>query len=163
MKTDNLTYENQIILHVSELKSFALKLTKNIADSEDLLSKTILSALENKSKYKPNTNLRAWLYTIMRNFFINDYRRIKRFGYNLEIDGLSNESICIENDIDKKILLDQVLSFLDKQKEQQSIPIIMYAEGYQYDEIAEITNEPIGTVKSRIFKMRGKLNSNNIR
>lgn len=152
-----MTFEDQIISHIPKLKLFALSLTKNTTDSEDLLGKTILSALENKSKYKPDTNLRAWVYTIMRNFFINDYRKLKRFGYPSELCELSIDNICIESEIDKKILLDQVLSFLDKQSSKQSIPIIMYAEGYQYDEIAKITDEPIGTVKSRIFKMRGKL------
>lgn len=154
-----MSFEQQLIDYTPKLKLFALSLTKNMADSEDLLGSTILSALSNKSKYKPDTNFKAWVSTIMRNSFINDYRKIKRFGHTVELSELSIDNICLENKIDSKILFEQVCLFIDNQSSKQSTPIIMYSQGYGYEEISEITNEPIGTVKSRIFKMREKLNN----
>lgn len=153
-----MNFEQQLIDYTPKLKMFALSLTNNYALAEDLLSSTILSALVNKSKYKPDTNFKAWTSTIMKNSFINDYRKIKRSGHSVELSKLSIDNSCVENKIDKKILLDQVLDFINSQNLKQATPILMYSQGYSYEEIAEITNEPIGTVKSRIFKMREKIN-----
>ena len=153
-----MNFEQQLIDYTPKLKMFAMSLTKNVTLSEDLFCSTILSALSNKSKYKPDTNFKAWVSTIMRNLFINDYRKIKRFGYNVELSNLSLDDICTEAKIDKKILLDQVYDFINSQGPKQSTPILMYSQGFGYEEIALITNEPVGTIKSRIFKMREKLN-----
>lgn len=158
-----MDFEQQLIDYTPKLKSFALSLTRNVALSEDLLGSTILAALTNKSKYKPDTNFKAWVSIIMRNSFINDYRKVKRVGRPVELSKLSINNICVENKIDKKILLDQVLDFINSQDQKQALPILLYSKGYGYDEISKITNEPIGTIKSRIFKMREKLNKNIVR
>ena len=154
-----MNFEQQLIDHTPKLKLYALSLTRNRIDREDLLSSTVLAALTNKSKYKPDTNFKAWVYTIMRNLFINDYRRVKRFGRTVQLSKLKPDDICIENKIDNKILFEQVCLFINSQSKKQSTPMLLYSQGYGYEEIAQITNEPIGTVKSKIFFMRKKLHN----
>ncbi len=143
------------------LERFAIRLTSNRDDAKDLLQDTFLKAISYRDKFSDNTNLKAWTYTIMKNTFINNYRRLSKasttfdnskdlFYLNLKnSSGLGMpESSYSEMEIEKKIEL------LD---DEFKIPFIMHVNGFKYKEIADELNLKIGTVKSRIFFARKKL------
>jgi len=142
------------------LFSFALKLSKRKEDAEDLLQETMMRAFKNKSKFEVGTNFKAWAATIMRNTFINGYRKKKRrnfykepidkHAYSLDIDPSYNRGIDDLQMQDLKIVLDSI-------GESYSEPFILFYKGFQYDEISSKMGIPIGTVKSRIFFARRKM------
>ena len=143
----------------SNLLNFALTLTNDRDDAYDLLQDTTVKALTNREKYADNTNLKGWLFTIMRNLFINNYRRSARTqavadttGYQLnlcqEAGASSPEGSYAEGEIRNAIA-----EFDPKFGE----PFAMHVAGYKYNEIAEKMNLPLGTVKSRIFFARQAL------
>lgn len=152
----------QNILNVqSELRNFALKLTADYEDANDLLQETTLKALDNKEKYTDETNFRGWMYTIMRNLFINNYRKTLRdqtyvdktdnlFFLN---SGIDLEADSMEGAYDAKEM-HRIVNSLPK---EYRIPFSMYVAGFKYREIAERLQLPLGTVKSRIFFSRQKL------
>lgn len=156
-----LTFEEQI-LHLQEnLLMFALKLTGDRDNANDLLQETILKAMKNKDKYTENTNLKGWLFTIMRNIFINEYRRAAvrkttvdntegSYFLNLPQDSgfTTPEGSYTLVEIEKAIA-----SF----KDEYRIPFTMHVAGFKYKEIADKMDLPIGTVKSRIFFARKQL------
>ena len=144
-----------------DLHRFALKLTTNREEADDLLQETSLRILDNKEKYTNNTNFKAWAYTVMRNLFINNYRKVVREQtfvdntaslYHLNIpqnSGLNTpEGAYTVQEINKAIL-----SLSDEYK----TPFLLHIEGFKYEEIAEEISLPLGTVKSRIFFARQKL------
>jgi len=142
------------------LFSFALKLTKRKEDAEDLIQETMMRAYRNKSKFQVGSNFKAWSATIMRNTFINGYRKKKRrnmykepidkHAYSLEIDPSYNKGIDDLQLEDLKVVLDSI-------GKSYSQPFMYFYNGFQYDEIAEKMEIPIGTVKSRIFFARKKM------
>lgn len=145
----------------ANMLNFAFMLTSNRDDAYDLLQDTMLKVLDNKEKYTENTNFKGWVFTIMRNIFINNYRRVVRsatvidktedlYHLNLSQDsGLdSPESAYCVNEI-----MDVVNAFPDKFRK----PFEMHVAGYKYDEIADKLELPLGTVKSRIFAARKML------
>lgn len=154
--TELLSYENP-------LKYFALKLTSDNEDAEDLLQETFLKALKYKDKFKEKTNLKAWLYTIMKNTFINNYRRKskrKTIMDNTEDDFFLNSSkhrspVSPDSEYNYK----EITKTVEALNDECRIPFKMHNEGYKYKEIADELSMPIGTVKSRIFLARKKLSS----
>lgn len=143
------------------LLNFAYKLTSNRDDAYDLLQDTTLKALDNEDKYADNTNFKGWVFTIMRNLFINNYRRNARaativdttdnfYHLNLSQDsGLESP----EDSYGAKEITSAIAEFSDEYR----IPFSMHVAGYKYSEIAEEMDLPLGTVKSRIFFARKKL------
>jgi RNA polymerase sigma-70 factor (ECF subfamily) len=142
-----------------ELLRFANKLTGNREDANDLLQDTMLKALGNEDKFVPGTNFRAWVYTIMRNIFINNYRRGLRVQTYIDSNDvylnsardISTEST--ENTYDLKEMY-HIVALLPK---RYKVPFAMYVSGFKYREIAEKMALPVGTVKSRIFLTRHRL------
>jgi RNA polymerase sigma-70 factor (ECF subfamily) len=153
---------NQDILGMQEnLKFFALKLTENEEDANDLIQETYLRALTNKSKFKEDTNIRAWLYTIMRNTFINSYRKSKRDNTfrdqtdnNYYLDQGKEKSF---NSTDSMLAEKEINLSISQLDEDLRKPFMMHTEGFKYKEIADQMDIPIGTVKSRIFISRQRL------
>jgi len=152
-----MNFEDELLTMIPRLKNFAFRLTKNIENSEDLLSETILLALKNKAKYTDGTNFKGWVNTIMKNSFISDYRRSIKFRCTEQIEDIKSDSVCRETEIYNKLFLNEVFELINKQNEKLSIPMILFSQGFKYDEISEMIGCPIGTVKSRIFVMREKL------
>lgn len=145
----------------SNMLNFAYTLTSNRDDAYDLLQDTMLKVLDNQDKYVENTNFKGWVFTIMRNIFINNYRRVVRSAtvvdrtedlYHLNLPQDSGfetpEGAYSVNEISNV-----VAEFPAKYRE----PFNMHVAGYKYHEIAEKMNLPIGTVKSRIFSARQAL------
>ena len=156
-----LEFNNQMLSFKMPLKYFAISLTSDNDDADDLLQDTMLKALMYKDKYTEATNLKAWLYTIMKNTFINNYRRnIKKRQiidttkdlYFMNIPQ-SNSAVSPISQISEK----DIKGHIDALEDDLRVPFVRYFEGYKYKEIADNLNIPIGTVKSRIFLARKKL------
>jgi RNA polymerase sigma-70 factor (ECF subfamily) len=143
------------------LKPFALKLTKDAEDANDLLQETMLKAFTNRDKFADGTNLKAWLYTIMKNTFITNYQRLVRKNTFIDttdnlhyINSMSNVthnlaySTFTQGDIDRVV---------NSMEEALRVPFIMHFRGFKYHEIAEKLHIPIGTVKNRIHIARKEL------
>jgi RNA polymerase sigma factor (sigma-70 family) len=143
------------------LERFAIRLTSNRDDAKDLLQETFMKAISYRDKFSDNTNLKAWTYTIMKNTFINNYRKSSKVNttfdhsndlYFMNLNKASGldlpESSYSTKEIEKKIEL------LDC---EFKAPFLMHVKGYKYKEIADRLNLKIGTVKSRIFFARKKL------
>ncbi len=143
------------------LQFFANKLTGNEEDAKDLLQETYLKALTYKDKFVRQTNFKAWVFTIMKNIFINNYRRNKRA--NTILDSTENH-YYINNTVEERYTKpDSVFAVNEMENAIKDLDadyrraFEMYNDGYKYKEIAEELNLSIGTVKSRIFFVRQKL------
>ena len=143
------------------LNSFAYKLTKNVEDARDLFQETAFRAMTNKDKFSPGTNFKAWLFTIMKNIFINNYR--KKMKANTIMDSTDNMyyinsgSTIISNGAESNIMLQELCKMVDHLEDGIRIPFMMHHHGYKYQEIADSMKLPLGTVKSRIFFARRDL------
>ena len=143
------------------LKGFALKLTKDINFADDLFQETAFRAFKNRDKFKPGTNIRAWLSTIMKNIFINSFRKKKQYQHlqdtTKENYMLNSSSTVIENDGEWNVQLEELSGIIDELKDGLKIPFLMVYQGYHYEEISKHMGLPLGTVKSRIFLARKEL------
>lgn len=150
---------NELLLsNAYSLKPFAISLTRDHEVAKDLFQETLYKALSNHDKYNAGTNIKAWLYTIMRNIFINEYRRKtkkKTIFDNTADDFLINSgSVTINNTAETTIQLKEIKEAINALPEIFKTPFLLYFEGYRYHEISEALNEPLGTIKSRIHFAR---------
>lgn len=145
----------------SNMLNFAYMLTSNRDDAQDLLQDTTLKVLDNYDKYTENTNFKGWVFTIMRNIFINNYRRAVRSNtvvdrtedlYHLNLPQDSGYQTP-EGAFGVNEISDAIADFPEKYR----IPFSMHVAGYKYNEIAEHMHLPLGTIKSRIFFARQAL------
>ena len=145
----------------TELHRFALKLTADREEADDLLQETSLKALDNEDKYTPDTNFKGWMYTIMRNIFINNYRRTVRDQTFVDhTDNLFHLSLPQDSGFEStegSYDLKEIRKIVNTLPKEYRIPFSMYVSGFKYREIAERLGLPIGTVKSRIFFTRQRL------
>lgn len=143
------------------LHSFAYNLTKDREGAKDLYQETAIRAITNREKFNPGTNFKAWLFTIMKNIFINDYR--KKAKRNMVIDSTDNlyyinsGSTIIDNSAESNILMKELYAMIDSLEDSMRVPFEMHFEGFKYQEIADELDLPLGTVKSRIFFARKAL------
>ncbi len=160
MVTDTL-FEKKLVNAQNELHRFAIKLTANIEEADDLLQETSLKALDNREKFTPETNFMGWLYTIMRNIFINNYRKASRDKTYVD----QTENMFLLN-LNRDYAVDYTEQAYDVKEihravhalpKEYRIPFAMHISGFKYKEIADHLGVPIGTVKSRIFFTRQKL------
>lgn len=144
----------------TNLLAFAINYTRNMEDAKDLTQETMLKALRYRNYYKPNTNFKAWIFTIMKNTFINQYRKKSRS--NTIFDN-SQDLYLLTNSTENRdtpynyIAAKEVNKKVAKLNDDYKIPFKMHYEGFKYKEIAEKLDIPLGTVKSRIFIARQKL------
>jgi RNA polymerase sigma factor (sigma-70 family) len=143
------------------LNSYAYSLTRNRTDAEDLVQETFLRAIQNKDKFQQGSNLKAWMFTIMKNTFINNYHKQNLTHATLdsskELYNLKNESYNERITPESILSNHEIIREIKNLKEEQRVPFQMHFEGYKYKEIAEELNLSIGTIKSRIFFSRKKL------
>jgi len=143
------------------LHSFAYNLTKNIEDSKDLFQETAFRALSNKEKFRPGTNFKAWCFTIMKNIFINNYR--KKVKANTIMDSTDNDYYinsgknAVLNVAESNIMNHEITEMVEKLEDGTRIPFVMHFQGFKYQEISDHLGLPLGTVKSRIFFARKEL------
>ncbi len=145
----------------NNLLNFAYMLTSNRDDAYDLLQDTTLKALDNEEKYTEGTNLKGWLFTIMRNIFINNYRRTSRAA--TIVDTTDNQYLinlpaeAASETPDGTYTANEITAAINAFSEEYRKPFSMHVAGYKYEEIAEEMGLPLGTVKSRIFSARKRL------
>ncbi|MCB0520198.1 MAG: RNA polymerase sigma factor [Lewinellaceae bacterium] len=150
--------------HYSNLESllfaFAMKLTANREDARDLLQETIMRAYASKDRFAMGTNFKAWITTIMRNCFINEYRK-RRTRNKVEQPLEENHEVAVKKAVRNSgpsiIMMKELRSMLNKIGDAHRVPFEMFFNGYEYQEIAEVLHLPMGTVKSRIFFARKKM------
>ena len=150
---------NQMLLSNADfLKPFAVNLTRDTEAANDLYQETLYKALANQEKYNAGTNIKAWLFTIMRNIFINNYRRKakqKTIFDNTPNDYLINlKQATVSNDAESDMRIKEIRKAIQQLPEIFKTPFLLYFDGYKYNEIAEVLNEPLGTIKSRIHFAR---------
>lgn len=140
------------------LRAFAFKLTKDSQLADDLFQDTALRAFKNKDKFSANSNMKAWLSTIMKNIFINNFRSKKRWEKvldNSDSDNLMNlEKNPTHNEGERQLYMDELYELIEGLDEGQKQPLLMRYQGYKYEEISEHMELPLGTIKSRIFLAR---------
>ena len=155
------SFQQRLLGLQDNLLNFAYMLTSNREEAKDLLQDTTLKALDNEEKYIDNINFKGWVFTIMRNIFINNYRRIVRNQtivdqtedlYHLNLPQESGFNTP-EGSFTVKEITKAINSFTDEYK----VPFSMHVAGFKYHEIAEKMELPLGTVKSRIFFARQRL------
>jgi len=150
---------NSVLLENADfLKPFAVNLTKDNETANDLYQETLYKALANQEKYNVGTNIKAWLFTIMRNIFINDYRRRakqKTIFDNSAGDYLINlKQVSVRNTAESSLQVKEINEAIHQLPEIFKTPFTLYFDGYKYQEIADVLGEPLGTVKSRIHFAR---------
>jgi len=153
-----LEFNEMLVSNTDFLKPFAFTLTRDNETAKDLLQETLYRAIANRDKYHVGTNIKAWLYTIMRNIFINNYRRKAKqktiFDATPNDFYLNYQQASVHNDAEGKLKLREIQSALQNLPDIFKHPFLLYFEGYKYHEIAEMLNEPLGTIKSRIHFAR---------
>lgn len=159
--SDKSSFKSMVFAMQSNLMAFAMKLTLNKEEAQDLVQDTNLKALKNEAKFVDASNPRGWMLTVMRNIFINNYRRSTREnivldtsddGYLLNLpqeSGMSNP--------EGAFALGEITSIIEKFPEDYRQPFNLHVAGYKYEEIADKLRMPLGTVKSRIFTIRKQL------
>lgn len=160
MATAN-NFEANLMNLQSNLLNFAYMLTSNRDDAYDLLQDTTLKALDNQEKYAEGTNFKGWVFTIMRNLFINNYRRGVRSATVVDTtDNLYHLNLSQDSGIDSpedSYSASEIHDAINSFSEEYRVPFSMHVAGYKYNEIADHLGLPLGTVKSRIFMARKRL------
>lgn len=166
--------ESEALSHIDALYRTALRMTRNQSDAEDLVQEAYLRAFRALDSYQDGTNLRAWLFRIMTNAYINDYRKRSRRPVNSSLDdiedfylydhlidsGIQPASERPEDIVLSRITADDVLKSLDSLSDEfRHVVFLADVEGFTYREIAEILDIPIGTVMSRLYRARRRLQS----
>lgn len=150
---------NQLLLQNADfLKPFAVNLTRDTEAANDLYQETLYKALANREKYNAGTNIKAWLFTIMRNIFINNYRR--KAKQKTIFDNTPNEFLInqkqatVSNGAESDMRIKEINAAIQGLPEIFKTPFLLYFDGYKYNEIADVLHEPLGTIKSRIHFAR---------
>ena len=150
--------------HVEKIESllfgFAMSLTRNKENAKDLMQETLMRCYDKRDRFQEGTNFKSWITTVMYNAYINHYRRrqtknkvvkpISDYGYMVE-----NKSV--EGNAYSMIMMKELKGMVNNLTDDYKVPFKMFVKGYQYNEIAETLDLPMGTVKSRIFYARKKL------
>lgn len=154
-------FQTKLLGLQSNLLNFAYLLTSNRDDAYDLLQDTTLKALDNEDKYVENVNFKGWVFTIMRNIFINNYRKGVRSATIIDqTEDLYHLNLPQESGFETpegSIAAKEISSAINSFSDEYRIPFSMHVAGYKYNEIAEKMDLPLGTVKSRIFFARQRL------
>ena len=161
-----IRYEHEALIHLNALMRTARRMTKSETDAEDLVQETMLKAYRFFDKFEEGTNCKAWLFKIMTNIFINNYRSKSKSPEALAIDDIDDGFLYGQlaqnygvNDPEKeffsKIFDDDIKNAIkDLPEDFRIVVVLSFLEGFAYQEIAEITGLQIGTVKSRLHRGR---------
>lgn len=154
-------FEKRLLEIQNNLLNFAYLLTSNRDEAYDLLQDTTLKALDNEDKYVENVNFKGWVFTIMRNIFINNYRKSNRTStvvdHTADLYHLNLQKESAFESPEGSVAAKEIKAAIDSFSAEYRIPFTMHIAGYKYNEIAEQMHLPLGTVKSRIFFARQRL------
>jgi len=147
---------DELVEHLPAMRAFALSLTRNRASADDLVQDAIVKAWQNMDKFKPGTNLRAWLFTILRNLFYSSRRKSKREVQ--DSDGAMMATLSEKPDHDGRLAMaDFETAFAQLNDEQREALILVGASGFSYEEAADMCGVAMGTIKSRVNRGRARL------
>ena len=158
---DRFKFQKKLMDLRKNMMHFALSLTSNYDEAEDLTQETALKALDNQDKFTENTNFKGWVLTIMKNLFINNYRMMVRnysvFDVSVNLYNLQTERHSDFGLPDQIFDIQEINEAITSLNNDLKEPFTLFLIGYKYDEIAKKLNLPLGTVKSRIFFARQEL------
>lgn len=157
---DTTDIMNRVLVFDDRLRKYAFSLTRTQEDAEDLVQDTYLKVMQNADRFSEETNVKAWVYTIMRNTFINGYRRKQksRVSTDESVDSMYTSTATVSTDAaDLPLYVSEITSAISSMKENQRDAFELFVDGFKYQEIADMLQISIGTVKSRIFFARQKL------
>ncbi|KAA9007947.1 RNA polymerase sigma factor [Histidinibacterium aquaticum] len=155
-KTGHKDPKDELVDHLPALRAFALSLTRNGAAADDLVQDTVVKAWSNFDKFEPGTNLRAWLFTILRNTFYSGRRKAKREV--ADVDGAFTNGLAEKPEHDGKLqMTDFFRAFAKLPEEQREALTLVGAQGFSYEEAASMCGVAIGTIKSRANRGRTRL------
>lgn len=151
-------FTSGIDIHAQQLYSHALKFTNNEDDAKDLVQETLIKGMRFCERFDEGTNLKGWLYVIMKNTYINEFRKnVKKKSLittDEEISSAQLANSATTNHSNTVFAMEDIRKAMDSIKQEYSIPFQLYFEGYKYEEIAEQLDIPIGTVKTHIYQAR---------
>ena len=151
-----LSFEAEALIHVDALFRVALRFVGNAADADDLVQDTLFRAYQAWDQFEPGTNAKGWLITILRNVFINEYRRNARRRQILESESAPPQHATVRFFDD--LVDDEVMRAIDALPlPYREVVVLRDIEELHYDEIATMVGVPVGTVKSRLFRAREML------
>ncbi|MGB2958501.1 MAG: sigma-70 family RNA polymerase sigma factor [Bacteroidota bacterium] len=161
-------FQREMLPHMDIIYNYSLYLTGNRDDANDLLQETFLKAYRFFNRFEQGTNAKAWLYRIMRNTYINTYRKVKRSPATVEYDEHLSPYRMVPGDADEKmdtkvcdvreIFEDEIaVAIASLPEKYKSVVILRDVENLPYEEVAEALGVPIGTVRSRLHRARGVL------
>jgi RNA polymerase sigma-70 factor (ECF subfamily) len=163
LRQGNTQFASSLVNVQEQLYYYALQLTENRDDAQDLLQETNYKALKNISKLKHDAHRKAWLYTILRNTYINQLRSGHKRNMVFNSDETDQSALLAtlaeHEHPDRVYFRKELKRMIDNMPVNYSRPLVLYLDGYQYKEIAEMLHVPLGTVKSRIFLAKKKLQS----
>jgi len=146
----------ELVTHLSALRAFALSLTRNSATADDMMQDTVLKAWTNMDKFQPGTNMRAWLFTILRNNYYSSRRKLNREV--ADVDNVFSDTLSVKPDHDGRLqMMDFKQAFEQLADEHREALILVGASGFSYDDAAEMCGVATGTMKSRVNRARAKL------
>ena len=151
-------FNEMLLSNTDFLRPFAINLTRDTEAANDLCQETMYKALANQEKYNNGTNIKAWLFTIMRNIFINNYRR--KAKQKTILDSTPNDFLInmkqatVPNGAESGMGVKEIQKAVTQLPEIFKTPFLLYFDGYKYNEIADVLHEPLGTIKSRIHFAR---------
>jgi len=159
MQSDNFSL--LIYKQTASLECFALKFTNDADDSKDLMQETVIKALRYQKNFEPGSSLRGWLFTIMKNIYINNFRKNKKISGIISLQNLVTEAQLVmnvnRNLSENRFAMNDIQGAIASLPEIYSRPFMLFFEGYKYEEIAHQMHIPIGTVKTRIHSARKAL------
>ena len=158
-------FQNVVMPHKNDLYNYALAIARNSDDAQDLVQETYFKAYKNYHQFEGGTNSKAWMFMILKNTFINNYRKLKREPSKVDYDEIEDiyENIKSEQSKDNNLDLDFYNNLFDDDlssalaklpEKMKEIFLLCDLEGYSYEEISEIVDIPIGTVRSRLHRAR---------
>ena len=166
--TKEQVFENELLPHIDALKTFAFHLTYNENDADDLVQETYMKAYRFIDKYIAGTNAKAWLFKILKNAYINEYRKKSKrptqvdfediVSYHDSDDASSTSYLDLREEIFQNMMGDEVTIAINRLPiDFRTVILLCDVEGFTYEEISKIINVPIGTVRSRLFRARNML------
>lgn len=148
--------KDELVTHLPALRAFALSLTRNRATADDMMQDAVLKAWTNMDKFERGTNMRAWLFTILRNNYYSSRRKLNREV--ADIDNVFSDTLSVKPDHDGRLqMMDFKDAFEQLADEHREALILVGASGFSYDDAAEMCGVATGTMKSRVNRARAKL------
>lgn len=158
-----LDFTKKLLSLENSLNYFALSLTRDAENAKDLVQETFFKAIQYQDKYTSDNNIKAWVFTILRNTYLNQITKLSSkntINDESEDEYLLKNTMCQEETAEADINLKDIISAISNLNEEYRIPFQMFVQGYKYKEISKEINLPMGTVKSRIFFARKHLMEN---